>query len=62
MEGPMANSSTQGWGLLYLLVAFTLLSISLFFGGSIVPLLLGVVMMAVSIVTFRKAKPLENQS
>ena len=57
----MANNSTQGLGLLYLLVAFTLLSISLFYAGNIVALLLAIVMMGVSIVTLRKAKPLENQ-
>ena len=57
----MGNNSTQGLAVLVLLVAFTFLSISLFYGGSIVALLLAVVTMAASIAMFRKAKALENQ-
>ena len=57
----MGSNSTQGWALLVLLLAFTFLSISLFYGGSIVFLLLAVVTMAGSIAMFRKAKPLEDQ-
>jgi hypothetical protein len=58
----MGNNSTQGWAVLVLLLAFTWLSISLFFGGNIVFLLLAVVTMAASIVLFRRAKLLENQA
>jgi competence protein ComGF len=61
MEAAMGSNSTQGWALLVLLLAFTLLSISLFQGGSILFLLLAVVTMAGSIALFLKAKPLEDQ-
>jgi hypothetical protein len=61
MEVLMGNNSTQGLAVLVLLVAFTLLSISLFYGGNIVALLLAVVTMAAAIAMFRKAKALENQ-
>jgi hypothetical protein len=57
----MGSNSTQGWAVLVLLLAFTALSISLFFEGSIVFLLLAVVTMAGAIALFRKAKPLEHQ-
>jgi hypothetical protein len=57
----MGNNSTQGLAVLVLLVAFTLLSISMFYGGNIVALLLAVVTMGASIAMFRKAKALENQ-
>lgn len=57
----MENNSTQGWAVLVLLLAFTWLSISLFYGGSIVFLLLAVVTMAASIALFLNAKALENQ-
>ena len=57
----MGNNSLQGWGILVLLVAFTLLSLSLFYGGSIVPLLLSAVTMAAAIAMFRKAKALEDR-
>ena len=56
----MGSNSTQGWAVLVLLLAFTWLSISLFYEGSIVFLLLAVVTMAGAIALFRKAKPLEN--
>jgi hypothetical protein len=61
MEALMGNNSTQGLAVLVLLVAFTFLSISLFYDGSIAFLLLAVVTMAASIVLFRKAKVLEEQ-
>jgi Flp pilus assembly protein TadB len=61
VEAAMENNSTQGWAVLILLLAFTFLSISLFYGGSLIFLLLAVVTMAVAIVVFRKAKALENQ-
>jgi hypothetical protein len=61
MEVAMGNNSTQGLAVLTLLAAFTFLSISLFYGGSIVFLLLAVVTMAGSIGLFRKAKVLEQQ-
>ena len=57
----MGNNSMQGWAVLVLLVAFTFLSLSLFYGGSIVPLLLAVVTMAAAIAMFRKARALETQ-
>ena len=57
----MGSNSTQGWAVLILLLAFTWLSISLFYGGSVVFLLLAVVTMVVAIAMFLKAKPLENQ-
>jgi hypothetical protein len=61
MEVAMGNNSTQGLAVLLLLVAFTFLSISLFYEGNIVALLLAAVTMAASIAMFRKAKTLENQ-
>jgi ABC-type sugar transport system permease subunit len=57
----MGNNSTQGLAVLVLLVAFTFLSISLFYGGSIVALLLALLTMGASITLFRKAKAFENQ-
>lgn len=57
----MGNNSTQGLAVLVLLVAFTLLSIGMFYGGSIVAILLAAVAMAVSIVMFRRAKAIEEQ-
>ena len=57
----MGSNSTQGVALLVLLLAFTFLSVSLFYGGSIVALLLAIVSMGISIAMFRKVKPLENQ-
>jgi len=61
MEATMGNNSTQGWAVLVLCMAFTWLSISLFYDGSIVFLLLAIVTMAASVSLFRKAKVLENQ-
>ena len=57
----MGNNSTQGWAVLVLLLAFTCLSVSLFYDGNIVFLLLAVVTMGASIAMFRKAKVLETQ-
>jgi len=56
----MGSNSTQGWALLILLLAFTFLSLALFYEGSFVFLLLAAVTMAGSIAMFLKAKPLEN--
>ena len=56
----MGNNSTQGLAVLILCLAFAFLSLSLFYEGSIVFLLLAVVAMAGSIVLFRKAKTLEE--
>ena len=58
----MGNNSTQGWAVLILMLAFTFLSVAMFYGGSIIFLLLAVVTMAASIALFRKAKVLENQA
>ena len=57
----MGNNSTQGWAVLVLMLAFTWLSLSLFYDGNIIFLLLAFVTMAASIVMFRKAKVLEEQ-
>jgi hypothetical protein len=60
MEVAMGNNSTQGLAVLVLLIAFTLLSISLFYGGNIIAFLLAVAAMAAAIAMFRKAKALEG--
>jgi hypothetical protein len=57
----MGNNSLQGWAVLVLMLAFTWLSIAMFYGGSILFLLLAIVTMGASISMFLKAKPLENQ-
>ena len=57
----MGNNSLQGWAVLTLMLAFTWLSISLFYDGNILFLLLAIVTMGGSIVMFRKAKLLEEQ-
>jgi hypothetical protein len=57
----MENNSSQGLAVLVLLVAFTFLSIAMFYGGNIVGLLLAAVTLAASIAMFRRAKALENQ-
>ena len=57
----MGNNSTQGWAVLVLFLAFTWLSISMFYGGSIVFLVLAIATMAGAIVLFRKAKVLEER-
>jgi len=59
--GTMGNNSTQGWAVLILMLAFTFLSISLFYGGSILFLVLAVASLAGAISLFRKAKELENR-
>jgi hypothetical protein len=61
METTMGNNSSQGWALLVFLLAFTWLSLSLFYEGNIVFFLLAIVTMVASIMMFRKAKPLEDQ-
>ena len=57
----MGNNSLQGWAVLVLLLAFTWLSLSMFYDGSIVFLALAVVTMGASIMMFRKAKAIEEQ-
>ena len=57
----MGSNSTQGLALLVLFLAFTFLSLALFYDGSILFLLLAAVTMAGSIAMFLKIKPLENQ-
>ena len=57
----MGSNSTQGVAVLVLLVAFTFLSVSLYFGGSILFLLLAVVTMGGAVAMFRRVKPLENE-
>ena len=57
----MGSNSTQGLALLVLVLAFTFLSLALFYEGSLVFLLLAAVTMAGSIAMFLKIKPLENQ-
>jgi hypothetical protein len=61
MEAGMGNNSQQGLGVLVLLLAFTFLSVSLFYEGSIIFLVLALATMAGSIAIFRKAKPLEER-
>jgi len=57
----MGNNSAQGLALLVLFVAFTLLSIGMFYEGSVVFLGLGLVTLAGAIAMFRKARTLEEQ-
>ena len=57
----MGNNSQQGLGVLVLILAFTFLSVSLFYEGSSIFLVLALATMAGSIAIFRKAKPLEEQ-
>lgn len=57
----MGSNSTQGWALLVLFLAFTFLSLGLFYDGSILFLLLAAVTMAGSIAIFLKVKPLEDR-
>lgn len=56
----MGSNSLQGWGVLFMLVAFTALSLSMFYGGSVLWLLMFVVSFAASIGIFLKAKALES--
>jgi uncharacterized membrane protein len=55
----MGANSTQAVGLTAFLVAFTLISAGIA-GGGIVVSLVGVVLLAVSLGVFRKAKPWEE--
>ena len=57
----MGNNSSQGIAVLVLLLAFTFLSVSLFYGGNILFLVLAAATMAGSIALFLRAKPLEEQ-
>ena len=57
----MGNNSQQGLAVLVLMLAFTFLSVGMFYDGSIVFLALGIGTMGASIATFLKAKALENQ-
>ena len=57
----MGNNSIQGWAVLVLMLAFTFLSVGLFYGGNLVFFLLAAVTMAGAIAMFLKAKPLEEQ-
>jgi hypothetical protein len=52
----MENNSTQGLAVLVLLLAFTFLSIAMFYGGNILAILLAVVTMGGAIMLFRGAK------
>ena len=52
----MGNNSTQGLAVLVLLLAFTFLSIGMFYGGNILAILLAVVTMGGAIMLFRGAK------
>ena len=56
----MGSNSTQGIAVLLLCLAFTWLSLALFYEGSIVFLLLAAATMGASIALFRKVKPLES--
>ena len=55
----MGANSTQAMGLAAFLVAFTLISAGIAWGGIVVSLV-GVVLLAVSLGVFRKAKPWEE--
>jgi hypothetical protein len=56
----MGSNSTQGWAVLVMLIAFTALSLSMYYGGSILWLVIFVVALGFSIALFLKAKPLEG--
>ena len=55
----MGANSTQAVGLTAFLVAFTLISAGIAWGGILVSLV-GIVLLAVSLGVFRKAKPWEE--
>lgn len=57
----MGANSQQGIALLVFFLAFTLASIGMLYGGSIVFLVLAAATFAASIVMFLKAKPLEER-
>ncbi len=56
----MGSNSLQGWAVLAMLVAFTALSLSMFYGGSILWLVVFVAALAFSVSLFRKAKALDT--
>jgi len=56
----MGANPTQALALLLFLIGFTVLSAGLMTGGSILLLLIGVALLAGSVVVFLKAKPLEH--
>ena len=56
----MGSNSLQGWAVLAMLVAFTALSLSFYFDGSILWMLVFVIALIGSISLFLKAKPLES--
>ena len=56
----MGANSQQGVALAVFFASFTLASVGMFYGGSVVFLALAAVTFAASIVMFLKAKPLEE--
>ena len=56
----MGSNTTQGWGLVLFLVAFTCLAGALFYDGNLLLVLAFIVGTAASIALFLKAKPLEQ--
>ena len=59
-EGSVGANSQQGVALLVLFTSFTLASIGMYSGGSVVFLGLAAVVFAVSVAMFLKARPLEQ--
>jgi len=60
MEAEMENSSSQGVAVLVLLIAFTFLSVGMFYEGNIIAIALGVLTLGASIAMFRKIKVVDN--
>jgi hypothetical protein len=56
----MAANATQAVGVSTFLLGFTALSGAIYKGGSILLFLVTAVLLGISVVTFRKCKPLEN--
>ncbi len=56
----MGANSTQGWGVLLFLVAFTFFGMALFHGGGLLFLLAFFVTLGGSVGMFMKAKPWEH--
>jgi len=56
----MGANATQGWAILFFLVAFTCLGGALFADGSVLLILAFLVGLGISIALFLKAKPLEQ--
>ena len=56
----MGANATQGWAVLFFLVAFICLSGALFVDGSVLLILAFLVGLGFSIALFLKAKPLEH--